>query len=88
MTSNRIKSAGKRRIWPKDPIQSNYCKEHNIWHKATGEEPPSLANPDKQQQAAAGKVLVFAVISGASASVIQAMAKRWTQKLEAKAGAR
>lgn len=59
-----------------------------IWHKATGEEPPSLANPDKQQQTAAGKVLVFAVISGASASVIQAMAKRWTQKLEAKAGAR
>ncbi|MEG2423821.1 DUF4235 domain-containing protein [Glutamicibacter sp.] len=59
-----------------------------VWHKAIGEEPPSLANPEKQQQAAVGKVLAFAVISGASASAIQAMAKRWTRSLEAKAANR
>jgi len=58
-----------------------------VWHKAMGEEPPSLSNPDKQQQAALGKVLAFAVISGASAAVIQALTKRWTQSLENKAQA-
>lgn len=58
------------------------------WHKATGEEPPSLSNPEKQQQATAGKVLAFAVISGASAAVIQAMTKRWTRQLEVRAASR
>lgn len=56
-----------------------------LWQKATGEQPPSLANPEKQQQATLGKVLAFAIISGASAACIQALTKRWTRDLEAKA---
>lgn len=52
-----------------------------IWKGATGEEPPTPANPEAQQRATIGKALVFAIISGASAAVIQAITKRWTQKL-------
>ncbi|MGQ3383376.1 DUF4235 domain-containing protein [Glutamicibacter sp. TV12E] len=54
------------------------------WRKATGELPPSLANPEEQQQAALGKVLSFAVVSGASAAAMQALAKRWSRSLEAR----
>ncbi|MGP5409705.1 DUF4235 domain-containing protein [Glutamicibacter bergerei] len=57
----------------------------SVWKKATGEQPPSLANPDKQQQATLGKVVAFAVISGASAACIQALTKRWTRNLKLKA---
>ncbi|PRB72646.1 DUF4235 domain-containing protein [Arthrobacter sp. MYb213] len=53
-----------------------------LWQKTTGEHPPSVTNPEKQQQATLGKVLVFAVISGASAACIQALTKRWTRGLE------
>lgn len=56
-----------------------------IWKKSTGEVPPSIGNSDQQQQEKLSKVLAFAVISGASAAVIQAVTKRWTRKLEAKA---
>lgn len=56
-----------------------------IWKKSTGEVPPSIGNSDQQQQEKLSKVLSFAVISGASAAVIQAVTKRWTRKLEAKA---
>lgn len=59
-----------------------------IWKKSTGDTPPSLGNPSAQNEEAIGKVLAFAVISGASASVIQALTKRWTRKLEAKAASR
>lgn len=52
-----------------------------IWKKVTGEMPPALANPDAQQRETLGKVLTFAVISGASAACIQVVAKRWTQAL-------
>lgn len=52
-----------------------------LWKKTTGELPPNVTNPEAQQHAKIGKVLSFAVISGASASVIQAVTKRWTQKL-------
>lgn len=52
-----------------------------IWKGATGEQPPNVTNPEAQQRAKIGKVLAFAVFSGASASVIQAVTKRWTQKL-------
>lgn len=55
-----------------------------IWKGATGETPPTLANPDAQQRATLGEVLSFAIVSGASAAVIQAVTKRWTQKLAAK----
>ncbi len=55
-----------------------------IWKKATGDLPPTLANPEQQKQEKLGKVLSFAVISGASAAVIQAVTKRWTRGLEAK----
>lgn len=53
----------------------------SIWKGATGEEPPTPANPEVQQRATIGKVLAFAIISGASAAVIQVITKRWTQKL-------
>lgn len=53
----------------------------SLWRKTTGEEPPTPANPEAQQRAKIGKVLAFAVISGASASVIQAVTKRWTKKI-------
>lgn len=59
----------------------------SAWKKATGEQPPYVAHPEEQQQAALGKVLSFAVISGASAAAIQALAKRWTRSLEDKASA-
>lgn len=52
-----------------------------IWKGATGEVPPTPTNPEAQQRATIGKVLVFAVISGASAATIQALTRRWTQKL-------
>ena len=52
-----------------------------IWKGATGENPPTPANPEVQQRATLGKVLSFAAISGASAAIIQAMTKRWTGKL-------
>lgn len=52
-----------------------------IWKRATGEQPPTLANPEIQQRATIGRVLIFAIISGASAAVIQAVTRRWTQKL-------
>lgn len=52
-----------------------------IWKGATGELPPNIANPEVQQRAKLGKVLAFAVVSGASAAVIQAVTKRWTQNL-------
>ncbi|GAA1499258.1 DUF4235 domain-containing protein [Paeniglutamicibacter kerguelensis] len=52
-----------------------------VWTKITGEEPPTPANPTAQQRATLGKVLVFAVISGASAACIQAITNRWTRKL-------
>ena len=55
-----------------------------IWKGATGETPPTPANPEAQQRATLGKVLGFAIVSGASAAVIQAVTKRWTQKLAAK----
>ncbi|GAA4374872.1 DUF4235 domain-containing protein [Paeniglutamicibacter cryotolerans] len=55
-----------------------------IWRGATGEKPPSPANPEIQQRATIGKVLSFAIVSGASAAVIQAVTKRWTQKLAEK----
>lgn len=53
----------------------------SLWKGATGEAPPSLVHPEAQQRATLGKVLAFAVISGASAAAIQAVTKRWTQKL-------
>ncbi len=53
----------------------------SIWKGATGENPPTLANPDVQQRATIGKVLAFAAVSGASASIIQAVTKRWAGKL-------
>jgi hypothetical protein len=53
----------------------------SLWRRTTGEEPPTLANPEVQQRANIGKVLAFAVISGASASVIQAVTKRWTKRI-------
>ena len=53
----------------------------SLWRKTTGEDPPTPANPEAQQRANLGKVLAFAVISGASASVIQAVTKRWTKKI-------
>ena len=53
----------------------------SIWKGATGEKPPTPANPEIQQRATLGKVLAFAAISGASAAVIQAVTKRWTGKL-------
>lgn len=56
-----------------------------IWHKATGEQPPTPAHPEAQQHATMTKVLLFAAISGASAACIQAITKRWTGQLEAKA---
>ncbi|WP_313810604.1 DUF4235 domain-containing protein [Glutamicibacter sp.] len=56
-----------------------------IWKKSTGETPPSLGNPSAQHEEALAKVLTFAAISGASAAVIQALTKRWTRQLEAKA---
>lgn len=52
-----------------------------LWKKTTGEMPPTPTNPDAQQRATWGKVLTFAVISGASAACIQAVTKRWTQAL-------
>ena len=52
-----------------------------VWKKTTGEMPPTPANPDAQQRATLGKVLAFALISGASAASIQAVTKRWTQNL-------
>ena len=52
-----------------------------VWKGATGEVPPTPANPEVQQRATIGKVLVFAVISGASAATIQAFTKRWTQNI-------
>lgn len=55
-----------------------------VWKKTTGDLPPTLTNPEQQQQEKLGKVLSFAVISGASAAVIQAATKRWTRGLEAK----
>lgn len=53
----------------------------SLWKGATGEMPPTPANPEAQQHATIGKVLAFAIISGASAATIQALTKRWTQKL-------
>ncbi len=53
----------------------------SIWKGATGENPPTPANPEIQQRATIGKVLTFAAVSGASAAVIQAVTKRWTGKL-------
>lgn len=55
-----------------------------IWKGATGENPPTLTNPEVQQRATIGKVLVFAAVSGASAAIIQAVTKRWTAKLAEK----
>lgn len=55
-----------------------------IWHKATGEVPPTPANPAAQQRATMGKALTFAVISGASAAVIQVLTKRWAHGLTEK----
>ncbi|MFJ2618445.1 DUF4235 domain-containing protein [Glutamicibacter sp. NPDC087344] len=55
-----------------------------IWKQATGDLPPTPANPEQQQQENLGKVLTFAVISGAGAAVIQAVTKRWTRGLETK----
>lgn len=52
-----------------------------LWKGFTGEQPPTPANPEAQQRATIGKVLTFAVVSGASAAVIQAVTKRWTQKM-------
>lgn len=52
-----------------------------IWKRATGEQPPTVTNPEAQQREKIGKVLAFAVISGATASVIQAVTKRWTQNM-------
>lgn len=52
-----------------------------VWTRITGEEPPTPANPAAQQRAALGKVLAFAVFSGASAACIQALTNRWTRKL-------
>ena len=57
-----------------------------IWKGVTGELPPAVTNPEAQQRAKIGKVLAFAVISGATASVIQAVTKRWTQNLVEKKG--
>lgn len=57
-----------------------------LWKTVTGEQPPAPNNPEFQQEATLGKVLTFAIISGASAAVIQAITKRWTRDLEAKAG--
>lgn len=56
-----------------------------LWKGATGQKPPTPGNPEQQQEAALGKVITFAFISGASAAVIQAVTKRWTRELEAKA---
>lgn len=55
-----------------------------VWEKATGEEPPTPANAAAQQRATLGKVLTFAVFSGASAACIQALTNRWTRKLAEK----
>lgn len=52
-----------------------------IWKGTTGEEPPTKTNPEAQQNATISKVVAFAVISGATAAVIQAMTNRWTQKM-------
>ncbi len=52
-----------------------------IWKGVTGEQPPTPGNPEAQQRATIGKVLTFAIISGASAAVIQAVTKRWTRKM-------
>lgn len=53
----------------------------SIWKGVTGEKPPTPTNPEVQQRATIGKVLSFAIVSGASAAVIQAVTKRWAQKL-------
>ncbi|MFL4474381.1 DUF4235 domain-containing protein [Paeniglutamicibacter sp. MACA_103] len=52
-----------------------------VWKRATGEQPPAVTNPESQQRTKIGKVLAFAVFSGATASVVQAVTKRWTQNL-------
>lgn len=52
-----------------------------MWKRTTGEQPPTPANPEAQQRATLGKVLTFAIVSGASAAVIQTVTKRWTQKM-------
>lgn len=52
-----------------------------IWKGFTGEKPPTPANPEVQQRATIGKVLTFAIVSGASAAVLQAVTKRWTQNM-------
>lgn len=53
-----------------------------IWRKSTGEQAPNLANPRAQQETTLTKLLVFAAISGAVASCIQAATKRWAGQLE------
>ena len=52
-----------------------------IWKGTTGEEPPMKTNPEAQQNATLGKVVAFAIISGSTAAVIQAVTNRWTQKV-------
>lgn len=58
-----------------------------IWKGATGEPAPAVTNPEAQQRTKISKVLAFAVVSGATASVIQALTKRWTQNLVEKKSA-
>lgn len=52
-----------------------------VWKGTTGEEPPTKTNPEAQQNTTLGKVLTFAIVSGATAAVIQAVTNRWTQKM-------
>lgn len=52
-----------------------------LWKGTTGEEPPVKTNPEAQQNTTLGKVIAFAVISGSTAAVIQAITNRWTQKI-------
>ncbi|MCW4465771.1 DUF4235 domain-containing protein [Glutamicibacter sp. MNS18] len=55
-----------------------------VWSKSTGEDAPSAAHPQAQQDTTLARLLIFAAISGASAACIQAATKRWAGQLEAK----